>query len=153
MVSLPTRVVRAAVFALAVSTAASTGCHPAPGRVPDALPKGGQYIGAEQIAESNARSAWDALRLNVKGISFLESGRTGTPSRIRHRGASSLMLRDEPRIYVDEIRINDFAILRGMPAADVESIRVLSGIDATTYFGSNTGDGVILIRTRQVVVR
>jgi hypothetical protein len=150
MVSLSASAARAAIVAIALGTMSGTGCHPGLGRVNDASPKGGQYIDAQQIAQTNARSAWDALRLTVKGISFLESGRTGAPARVRHRGASSLTLRDEPQIYVDAVRISDLGILRGMPASDLESIRVLSGIDATTYFGSNTGDGVILIRTRSL---
>lgn len=138
--------------ALVIAAGLSLACRN-PGHVRDALPSGGQYIGAQQIAASNARSVWDALRLTVKGISFLESGRTSAPARIRRRGASSLTLRDEPQIYIDQVRVSDFSVLRGMPATDVESIRVLSGIDATTYYGSNSGDGVILIRTRSVVVR
>jgi hypothetical protein len=146
------RVARHTTIALVAVAGLSWACRnsrPAP----NSLPATGQYIGAQQIAESNARSAWDALRLTVKGISFLESGRTSAPARIRRRGASSLTLRDEPQIYIDQIRVSDFSVLRGMPATDIESIRVLSGIDATTYYGSNSGDGVILIRTRSVVIR
>ena len=122
-----------------------------PGHVNASHPGRGQFVGAARIAESNARTAWDALRLTVNGISFLESGRTGAPARIRHRGTSSLVLRDQPLIYVDEVRIADVGVLRSMPAGDLESIRVLSGIDATTYYGTNAGDGVILIRTRSIV--
>ena len=136
-----------------VVVAGVAACVPATRHASQAQPLAGQYIDAHEIAQSNARSAWDALRLNVKGISFLETGRTGTPARVRRRGASSLTLRDEPQIYVDDVRISDLGLLRGMPATDLESIRVLSGIDATTYFGSNTGDGVILIRTRSVSTR
>jgi hypothetical protein len=150
VISFPVSAARTATLAVAFIAVTATACHPRAGRAYDASPKGGQYIGHEEIAQSNARSAWDALRLNVKGISFLESGRTSAPARIRRRGASSLTLRDEPQIYIDDVRISDFSVLRGMPATDVESIRVLSGIDATTYFGSNTGDGVILIRTRSM---
>jgi outer membrane receptor for ferrienterochelin and colicin len=153
MTSLSRWTARATIVALGITAAGVAGCRTAPGHVRDALPKGGQYIGADEIAQSNARSVWDALRLNVKGISFLESGRTGAPARVRRRGTSSLTLRDEPQIYIDEVRISDLSVLRGMPASDVESIRVLSGIEATTYYGSNTGDGVILIRTRSVATR
>ena len=152
MNALPPRPARRTAIALVVAAGMAWACRTS-GPVRDALPSGGQYIGAQQIAESNARSVWDALRLTVKGISFLESGRTSTPARIRRRGASSLTLRDEPQIYIDQVRVSDFSVLRGMPATDVESIRVLSGIDATTYYGSNSGDGVILIRTRSVVIR
>jgi len=121
------------------------------GHINHSQPTGGQFVGTARIAESNARTAWDALRLTVHGISFLESGRTGAPARMRHRGTSSLLLGDHPLIYIDAVRISDVGVLRSMPAGDLESIRVLSGIDATTYYGTNAGDGVILIRTRSVI--
>jgi outer membrane cobalamin receptor len=43
--------------------------------------------------------------------------------------------------------MNDFAMLRQIPARSVESIRILSGIDGTTYQGTNAGGGVIIIAT------
>ena len=113
--------------------------------------RGGQVVSAERIAELNARTAWDALRMTVAGVTFLEAGRTSAPARVRRRGTSSLVLGDHPLIYIDEVRISDLGVLRSMPATDLESIRVLSGIDATTYYGTNAGDGVILLRTRTSV--
>ncbi len=140
---------REALLLAAGAIVVATACTPR--RITDSRPRGGQYIGAARIAESNARTAWDALRITVAGVSFLESGRTGAPARIRRRGTSSLVLGDYPLLYIDDVRVVDVGILRSMPAADLESIRVLSGIDATTYYGTNAGDGVILLRTRTVV--
>jgi TonB-dependent SusC/RagA subfamily outer membrane receptor len=35
-----------------------------------------------------------------------------------------------------------------MPAADIEQIEVLTGIDATTYYGTGATKGVIRITTK-----
>ncbi len=40
------------------------------------------------------------------------------------------------------------AALGGMPAADLLDIEVLTGVDATTYYGTNATNGVIRIRTK-----
>lgn len=141
--------VRARLILLCAAISAAISCRTQ--TINDSRPRGGQFVGAARIAESNARTAWDALRLNVSGITFLESGRTGAPARMRRRGTSSLLLGDHPLLYIDDVRVADIGILRTMPAGDLESIRVLSGIDATTYYGTNAGDGVILLRTRAVV--
>ena len=140
---------RDALALLVCATVAAGACTPR--RVTESRASGSQVVSSERIAASNARTAWDALRLTVNGITFLESGRTSAPARMRHRGTSSLVLRDHPLIYIDEVRIADVAVLRNMPASDLESIHVFSGIDATTYYGTNAGDGVILLRTRASV--
>ena len=140
---------RDAVTLLACAVVVAGACTPR--RVSDSHARGGQVVTAARIEASNARTAWDALRLTVNGVTFLESGRTSAPARMRRRGTSSLVLGDYPLIYIDEVRIADFTMLRNMPASDIESIRVFSGIDATTYYGTNAGDGVILLRTRASV--
>jgi len=38
-------------------------------------------------------------------------------------------------------------VLDGMPAGDIAAIVVLSGLDGTTYYGTNAGNGVVLIFT------
>ena len=42
----------------------------------------------------------------------------------------------------------DFTVLGSMPASDLFEIEVLSGIDATTYYGTNATKGVIRIWTK-----
>ena len=65
-------------------------------------------------------------------------------SRLR----SSIVLRDQPLILVDGVELNDFTVLAGMPASDVFEIEVLTGIDATTYYGTNATKGAIRIWTK-----
>ncbi|MFQ5537675.1 MAG: TonB-dependent receptor plug domain-containing protein [Gemmatimonadota bacterium] len=107
----------------------------------------GTIITAEEIAKSGAQTVWDALRLTVNFAQFDESG-TGVPRGIRRRGASSVELIDQMLIVMDNVRIVDIRILEEIPARNIEEIRILSGIDATTYYGTNAGDGVIIITTK-----
>jgi outer membrane cobalamin receptor len=110
-------------------------------------PEGRRIITERAIQRSGARTAWDALRRTVPFFWF-DDGRAGQPRRIDHRGQSSILLQDQPIILLDGVQLNDFAALGGIPAEDLFEIEVLSGIDATTYYGTNATKGVIRIRTK-----
>ncbi|HXF94650.1 MAG TPA: TonB-dependent receptor plug domain-containing protein [Gemmatimonadales bacterium] len=110
-------------------------------------PSGGRLITADMIEASGATTAWDALRRTVPNISFRETSR-GTPARVVRRGRSSIYLNDQPRVVLDGATLSDFQVLDQIPARDVFSIEVLSGIHGTTYYGTGAANGVILIRTR-----
>lgn len=107
----------------------------------------GRIVTAEEVADSEATTMWEALRRTVRYARFQESG-TGDPERVHRRGASSIVLADDARVYIDGVRVRDLSLLASLPASDIERIQVLTGVHATTYYGTNAGDGVILIRTR-----
>ena len=110
-------------------------------------PEGSRIITEVVITRSGARTAWDALQRTVPFFAFRENA-NGGPSRVDHRGRSSIVLRDQPMILVDGVELTDFSVLGVMPAADLYQIEVLSGIDATTRYGTNATKGVIRITTR-----
>lgn len=105
----------------------------------------GTMITREKIEESGARTMWDAITRLVRFAQFQESG-LGSPQGVRRRGASSILLDEDMPIYIDRVRVN-IQVLSSLLARDMDRIQVLSGLDATTYFGTNSGDGVILIFT------
>lgn len=107
----------------------------------------GQTVTEEQIVASGARTAWEALRLTVHHVMFYENSR-GVPTRITRRGRSSLLLNDQPRIMLDAVPLSEYGVLAQIPASDLESIEVLSAMDATTYYGTNYPNGLIRIRTK-----
>jgi len=129
---------------LAVGCAGSTHQH-----ANDILvtPEGRRIITLKAIERSGARTAWDALQRTVPFFSFNVTN-TGAPARIQHRGRSSILLEDQPIIVVDGVELSDFSVLGGIPASDLFQIEVMSGIDATTYYGTNATKGVIRIWTR-----
>jgi hypothetical protein len=105
-------------------------------------------VTADQIAASGAGSVWEALRLTVRMFSYRET-QYGRPLRITRRGRSSIMLSDMPRVVIDDVPVSSLDLLAEMPAADVASIQVVSGIDGTTYQGTGTSEGLIRIRTQR----
>ena len=108
---------------------------------------GRRVVTAEAIEQTSASTAWEALQRTVPFFTFKDNNRGGA-STIEHRGRSSIVLRDQPMILMDGIELNDFTTLTGMPAADIREIEVLTGIDATTYYGTGASKGVIRIWTK-----
>jgi outer membrane cobalamin receptor len=106
-----------------------------------------RLVTEEQIQRSGASTAWEALQYTVPFYRFDYTGRVG------HRGQSSIVLTDQPRILLDGVDLTEFGVLMQMPATDLYSIKVLEGTDATTYYGTNAGSGVILIATKHSIDR
>jgi outer membrane cobalamin receptor len=135
---------RSALVAAVVSVNA---CVPARGRL-DQIRPSGRLITADQIRKTSATNAWEVLKNSASPLTLAE--RNGEPASVRsRRGRSSLVLSqaDVPILIVDGTRMNDFAMLRQIPAGSIESIRILNGIEGTTYQGTNAGGGVIIIAT------
>lgn len=110
-------------------------------------PNAGTVISASMIERSGARTMWEAVRRNVRFTVFTESG-FGEPERIRRRGASTVLLREDMRVFLDGMEIHDVRLLDEYSAVEIEQIQVFTGINATTYFGTGATDGVIVISTR-----
>ena len=83
-------------------------------------------------------------------MKFGEFTRTsrGEPDRIQRRGHSTLSLHEDMKVYLDRILVLDVKMLDEIPAVSIDYIRVLTGLDGTTRYGTGAGDGVILIFTR-----
>ena len=103
---------------------------------------GTRVVTEEQIQRSGASTAWQALQYPVHSYPFDDTGQVG------HRGQSSMLLPDRPRILLDGVDLTEFGVLMQIPASDLYSIKVLEGTDATTFYGTNAGSGVILIVTK-----
>jgi outer membrane cobalamin receptor len=108
-------------------------------------PQSGTVITRERIAASGAKTAWDALRLTVPNLQLRES--RGKAVRIQRRGRASLYLDDQVRVILDHVRLEDVQVLQQIAAADILTIQVLNGMDATTYYGGTSTSGVIIITT------
>ncbi len=138
------RAVRSLAWIGLVSTA---GCGGARAGIEDTnAPSGGRVITAEDIAASGAKTAWDAVRLTVPNVQLREN--RGRPTRIQRRGRASIYLDDQVRVMVDNVRVTDIRVLEQVAASDIRTIEVLSGLDATTYYGGTSTSGVILIKTK-----
>ncbi len=93
-------------------------------------------ISAEEIRETNAADAYDAVaRLRA--------------NRLRKRGVSSINCEGTILVYQDGMRFGGPGSLRQISAGMIESISYLDGMQATQRFGVDHGNGAILAATRR----
>ncbi len=129
-------------------------------------------INADSIAPTAPiTSLTDLISARAPGVEVLEtSGLTGSGEAIRIRGQSSLVLQSDPIIVVDGVRqdntpggIAGLHIGFGSPVTpspsrlndidfgDIQSIDVLKGPSASTEYGTDAANGVIVITTKHGV--
>lgn len=108
---------------------------------------GGVVITAAQIERSGGKNAWEVLKYDAPMLT-LEDDRNGNPARIHWHGRSSIYLEDAPVVIVDGVRSADWKVLGQIPAGQIETINIISGIEGTTYYGTNATSGVIEIHTK-----
>lgn len=134
--------------ALLVSLAVLTGCGIRPlASDGTGTASKGTVITAERIQASGAATAWDALHA-FSGSLRLDEDQFGNPTRASHRGRSSILLSNQPVFYMDGVKMADFRVLQEIPAVNLARIQFLTGPEATTYYGTNSGHGVIVFTTR-----
>ena len=123
------------------------GCGPAVRNETSHVPAGTFLITAEQIEKSGARTAWQVLKHNAPMLQTSDD-RNGRPAKLGRRGRASLMLDDSPMIMLDGIHIADFRALDDIDAQSILSIYIYDGVEGTTYYGTNSVSGVIVIKTK-----
>jgi len=104
-------------------------------------------ITEERIQKSGGHTAWEVLRREAPMLTFREN-RNGQATAMGRRGQASILLSDAPVVILDGVRVPDFRSLQLIPAETILSIYILSGIEGTTYYGTNAVNGVIVIRTK-----
>src|SRR5689334_19377351 len=129
----------------------------------------GNNVGSIDAAKINQEAApenaSDLLNSRIPGVEVMQSGgTTGSGSRIRIRGATSLSLRNEPIVVVDGVRIDNTpqagslenftggqapSRLNDLNPDDIESIEVVKGPSAAALYGTDAANGVIQIRTKR----
>jgi TonB-linked SusC/RagA family outer membrane protein len=102
----------------------------------------------------------DVLAGRVPGLEVLpSSGQVGASTRIRIRGITSLSLTNDPIIVVDGVRFDNqeqdqagsaqsVSRLDDLQSDDIESIEVMKGPSATTLYGTDAANGVIVVTTK-----
>jgi hypothetical protein len=105
-----------------------------------------QLLTRDDILASSASNTWELLRQKVRFVHWRES-RDGTPRMATRRGNTSGMGPEDVRIMLDGSTVRDLDVLELIPISDLQEIRVYSAVDASTYFGTNSGAGVITIKT------
>jgi TonB-linked SusC/RagA family outer membrane protein len=104
----------------------------------------------------------DLLVGKVPGVTVLPGSTTGTGGRVRIRGNSSLSLSNNPIYIIDGVRmvsdVNSSSIgiggslpsrVNDLNPEDIESIDVVHGPSASTLYGTDAANGVIVIKTKR----
>jgi TonB-dependent SusC/RagA subfamily outer membrane receptor len=108
----------------------------------------------------------DLLSGRVPGLLVLpSSGQIGAPVRLRSRGITSLSLSNDPIIIIDGVRFNNqvrsmanagvnasaapTSPLSDLAPENIQSIEVVKGPSATTLYGTDAANGVIVITTKR----
>jgi TonB-linked SusC/RagA family outer membrane protein len=117
---------------------------------------------APLVANSAISNMNDLLVAKAPGVQVLPGSTTGTGGRVRIRGNSSLSLSNNPIYIIDGVRmvsdVNSTSIGIGGSApsrvndlnpSDIESIDVVRGPSASTLYGTDAANGVIVIKTKK----
>ena len=122
-------------------------------------------INAQQLEDAPVSSVSEMLTGREAGVSVLPSGGlVGEGARIRIRGTSSLSTSNEPIVYVDGVRVDNYGGFAGdinaggggvpsrlddiNPEA-IERIEILKGAAAATLYGTQASNGIIQIFTKK----
>ena len=112
--------------------------------------------------EAPIRNFADVLTARIPGVIVQTGGQTGSGTRIRVRGVSSISLSNDPIYVIDGIRMtsnnnsaafgnggSNFSRLGDINPEDIENIEVVKGPSAATLYGTDAANGVIVITTKK----
>ena len=123
------------------------------------------HVNAKEIVETRAISnIGDLLTSRAPGVTVFGGTQTGAGTRVRIRGTSSLSLTNNPIYIIDGIRVegatgSSSVGVGGTTASrvgdlnpeEIESIEVVRGPSASTLYGTDAANGVIVITTKRGV--
>lgn len=122
-----------------------------------------ETLNADEVLERAPGAEVQQVLDRVPGLITLSTqGNVGTGAKTRVRGVSSLVIPNEPLIYVDGVRVDNnpragpsirnrrqIARINDLNPEDIERIEVIKGPAAATLYGTEASHGVIQILTRQ----
>ncbi len=105
-----------------------------------------EVLSAEDI-KFETRDASSLLAGKVRGVQVTTaSGRPGSSSSIRIRGAGSIDSSNAPLFIVDGVEVTS-NVYNNLDPNNIESINVLKDAEATNLYGARAANGVVVINT------
>lgn len=104
-------------------------------------------VDVDNTAKQTSVSAFQRLGGAVPGVTVENSGSPGARSTVRIRGIGSFQNND-PLTIVDGTPVQD-TYLNWLSPDEIESITVLKDASAASIYGSQAGNGVIIIQTKR----
>ena len=120
-----------------------------------------QIAVADKLAELPVTNMGALLSGRASSVQVVQTGATGTGSRIRIRGQNSFSLSNDPIVVIDGVRAtsttnNAIGVGGSGPSrlddinpAEIETIEVVKGPSAATLYGTEAANGVIVITTKR----
>lgn len=116
---------------------------------------------AEKIAELPVTNMGGLLSGRASSVQVVQTGATGTGSRIRIRGQNSFSLSNDPIVVIDGVRATSAtnnmlgvggsgpSRLDDINPAEIENIEIVKGPSAATLYGTEAANGVVVITTKK----
>jgi TonB-linked SusC/RagA family outer membrane protein len=114
------------------------------------------------VANHPVTNITDLLNARAPGVEVLAGAMAGTGQKIRIRGVNSLSLNNDPIVIIDGIRMESStgsssigiggstpSRLSDIDPNQIESIEVVKGPSASTLYGTDAANGVIVITTKR----
>src|SRR5690349_12371551 len=120
-----------------------------------------QIDASKVAAESPIRSIDDLINSRTAGVAVQTGTQTGTGSRVRIRGQSSLSLTNDPIYVIDGIRMtsnlgsgfgtggNNASRVGDLNPDEIENVEIVKGPSAATLYGTDAANGVIVITAKR----
>ena len=141
------RLIRPPYYAAILTLILAAGCTTAPsGSGPTPAERDGMLLTREEIEKTGARNAWDAVRLGATHLN-IQFPREGSPARVTHRGADSFIINAEVLLVVDGTHMSSLSYLQDIRVENIDYIRILSGSEGAVRYGTDAGNGVIVVKT------
>ncbi len=121
----------------------------------------GQISASELTKSAPVSTVSDLLNSRTPGVAITTGTQTGSGSRTRIRGQSSLTLSNEPIYIIDGIRMTSnlgegfgtggvrSSRVGDINPEEIENIEVVKGPSAATLYGTDAANGVIVITTKK----
>ena len=120
-----------------------------------------QIAVASTVSELPVSNLGGLLSGRASGVQVVQTGATGTGSRIRIRGQNSFSLSNDPIVLIDGVRATSAtnnaigtggsgpSRLDDLNPNEIETIEIVKGPSAATLYGTEAANGVIVIKTKR----
>lgn len=120
-------------------------------------------VSTRELGEVPVASLSEVLKGRAPGlVSLPSSGQAGSGASLRIRGMTSVSQDNEPILYIDGVRVDNFngetffttggqrpSRINDISPSDIERVEVIKGASATTLYGTEASSGVIQIFTKR----
>ncbi|QIG89420.1 SusC/RagA family TonB-linked outer membrane protein [Chryseobacterium sp. POL2] len=115
----------------------------------DAITSAQQVVSSEMLTQASNPNIVQALSGKVAGLTInLNNSSVNSSSSIQLRGIRTISGNNDALVVIDNV-VSTATILQGLPPDIIESINVIKGAQGAALYGSDGGNGVIIVTTKR----